>query len=95
MSNRASFDFTARLWDSVTGNCLRVFTDHGKYVFALSFSPDGGLLASGGGDGSLYVYDVKVSSGSRLIGRLGLTVGSDSRTNLELVVRREDRYFRD
>lgn len=74
---------------------MRVFTDHGKYVFALSFSPDGGLLASGGGDGSLYVYDVKVSSGSRLIGRLGLTVGSDSRTNLELVVRRKDRHFRD
>ncbi|KAH0838128.1 WD40 repeat-like protein [Lanmaoa asiatica] len=56
----ASFDFTARLWDSVTGDCLKVFTDHTKYVFALSFSPDGILLASGGGDGSLNMYDVKV-----------------------------------
>lgn len=57
---RASFDFTARLWDSVTGDCLKVFTDHTKYVFALSFSPDGTLLASGGGDGALNMYDVKV-----------------------------------
>ncbi|KAG6380982.1 WD40-repeat-containing domain protein [Boletus reticuloceps] len=40
----ASFDFTARLWDSVTGDCLKVFTDHTKYVFALSFSPDGSCL---------------------------------------------------
>ena len=56
----ASFDYTARLWDSVTGDCLKVFTDHNKYVFALSFSPDGMLLASGGGDGSLNMYQVKV-----------------------------------
>ncbi|KAN0100425.1 WD40-repeat-containing domain protein [Tylopilus felleus] len=55
----ASFDCTARLWDSVTGDCLKVFTDHTNYVFALSFSPDGSLLASGGGDGTLVMYDVK------------------------------------
>ncbi|KAG9314167.1 WD40 repeat-like protein [Chiua virens] len=55
----ASFDYTARLWDAVTGDCLKEFTDHTKYVFALSFSPDGTLLATGGGDGSLYIYDVK------------------------------------
>lgn len=59
--DRASFDFTARLWDSVTGDCLKVFTDHTKHVFALSFSPDGTQLVSGGGDGSLNMYDVKVS----------------------------------
>ncbi|KIJ65057.1 hypothetical protein HYDPIDRAFT_39702 [Hydnomerulius pinastri MD-312] len=55
----ASFDFTARLWDSVTGDCLKIFTDHTKHVFTLSFSPDGDQLATGGGDGSLYLYDVK------------------------------------
>ncbi|KIJ21972.1 hypothetical protein PAXINDRAFT_165294 [Paxillus involutus ATCC 200175] len=55
----ASFDFTARLWDSVTGDCLKIFTDHTKHVFTLSFSPDGDQLATGGGDGSLYMYDVK------------------------------------
>lgn len=45
---------------------MRIFTDHTKYVFALSFSPDGTLLASGGGDGSLNIYDVKVSRGRPL-----------------------------
>ena len=60
LCDRASFDCTARLWDSVTGDCLNVFVDHNKYVFALSFSPDGILLASGGGDGALNMYNVKV-----------------------------------
>jgi transducin (beta)-like 1 len=55
----ASFDFTARLWDSVTGDCLKIFTDHTKHVFTLSFSPEGDQLVTGGGDGSLFMYDVK------------------------------------
>ncbi|KAF9245902.1 WD40 repeat-like protein [Melanogaster broomeanus] len=55
----ASFDFTARLWDSVTGDCLKIFTDHTKHVFTLSFSPDGDQLVTGGGDGTLFMYDVK------------------------------------
>lgn len=54
-----SFDLTARLWDSVTGDCLRVFTDHTKYVYSISFSPDGSQLVTGGGDGHLFMYDVK------------------------------------
>ncbi|KAH7914745.1 WD40-repeat-containing domain protein [Hygrophoropsis aurantiaca] len=54
----ASFDMTARLWDSKTGECLKVFSDHLKHVYALRFSPDGLQLASGGGDGSLHIYDV-------------------------------------
>ena len=58
---RCSFDLTARLWDSVTGDCLRVFTDHTKYVYSISFSPDGSQLVTGGGDGHLFMYDVKVS----------------------------------
>ncbi|KAH7923908.1 WD40 repeat-like protein [Leucogyrophana mollusca] len=55
----ASFDMTARLWDTKTGDCLKVFSDHLKHVYALSFSPDGLQLATGGGDGSLHIYDVK------------------------------------
>lgn len=71
-----------------------MFTDHTKYVFALSFSPDGSLLASGGGDGSLNMYDVKVSM-SPLKSMTGLTIGVDTRTDMDLVVRREDGYLRD
>lgn len=55
----ASFDMTARLWDSSTGDCLRVLMDHTKPVYSLSFSPEGFQLATGGGDGYLHLYDVK------------------------------------
>lgn len=57
---RSSFDATARLWDSVTGDCLKVFADHKRPVYALAFSPDGLWLATGSGDGWLYIYNTKV-----------------------------------
>lgn len=90
LCDRASFDFTARLWDSVTGDCLKVFTDHTKYVFALSFNPDGTLLASGGGDGSLNMYDVKVGRAQPLEGNDRADCCGDTRTVLDLVMRRKD-----
>ncbi|KAH9898280.1 WD40 repeat-like protein [Cubamyces lactineus] len=55
----SSFDQTARLWDSVTGQCLRVFHDHKSHVYNLTFSPDSRHFATAGGDGWLYVYDVQ------------------------------------
>jgi len=54
-----SFDGRARLWDSVTGTCLSVFSDHTGPVYALSFSPNGRFLATGGGDGYLHIYDLE------------------------------------
>lgn len=57
---RASFDATARLWDSVTGECLKTFADHKRPVYALTFSPDGHWLGTGSGDGWLHIYSVKV-----------------------------------
>ncbi|CDO75480.1 hypothetical protein BN946_scf184935.g16 [Trametes cinnabarina] len=54
-----SFDQTARLWDTVTGQCLRVFHDHKSHVYSLAFSPDGRHFATAGGDGWMYVYDVE------------------------------------
>jgi transducin (beta)-like 1 len=55
----SSFDGTARLWDSVTGECLKIFSDHKRPVYALSFSPEGQWLATGSGDGFLHIYNVK------------------------------------
>ncbi|KAI0375120.1 WD40 repeat-like protein [Pilatotrama ljubarskyi] len=61
----SSFDHSARLWDTVTGDCLRIFQDHTKHVYNLAFSPDGRRFATAGGDGWLYVYDVHVSTKER------------------------------
>ncbi|KAI0651972.1 WD40 repeat-like protein [Trametes meyenii] len=55
----ASFDGTSRLWDSVTGHCLRVFEDHTTHVYNLAVSPDGQHFATAGGDGWLFVYDAR------------------------------------
>jgi WD40 repeat protein len=57
----AVFDGTTRLWDSVTGECLKVFSDHKRPVYAHAFSPNGEGLATGSGDGCLHVYSMAVS----------------------------------
>ncbi|KAH9486362.1 F-box-like/WD repeat-containing protein TBL1Y [Psilocybe cubensis] len=55
----SSFDCTARLWDSVTGECLHVFKDHRAPLYALTFSPDGKFFATGSGDGWLHLYQTR------------------------------------
>ncbi|PPQ76995.1 hypothetical protein CVT25_014812 [Psilocybe cyanescens] len=55
----SSFDSTARLWDSVTGECLHVFRDHKAPLYALTFSPDGKFFATGSGDGWLHMYHTR------------------------------------
>lgn len=56
----SSFDDTVRVWDAVTGKCIKILTDHKRPVYTLAFSPDGKWLATGGGDGWLFIYWVKV-----------------------------------
>lgn len=58
---RASHDYTARLWDSTTGECLKIFSHHQQILCALTFSPDGRWFCTGGRDGWLYIYNVKVA----------------------------------
>ena len=58
---RSSLDGTSRLWNSSTGECLRVFNDHTSSIYTIAFSPDSRLFATAGADGYLHVYDMKVS----------------------------------
>ncbi|KAL5536012.1 hypothetical protein ACEPAF_4106 [Sanghuangporus sanghuang] len=55
----AAFDGSAYLWNATTGECLHMIHDHKRAAYSLTFSPDGKFLATGSGDGWLYVYNVE------------------------------------
>jgi WD40 repeat protein len=50
-------DRKIRLWETATGKELRGWKSPQQMVFSLAFAADGRTLASGGADGSVYVWD--------------------------------------
>jgi WD40 repeat protein/DNA-binding SARP family transcriptional activator len=66
-----SFDGTARVWAIPDGKLLfGPLNDHAGRVLTAAFSPDGRILATGGADRHIYLYDVvkKRQIGERLSG---------------------------
>src|SRR5262249_2683405 len=68
----ASADKTVRLWEAESGKLLRTLEGHTYPVFTVAFSPNGRLLASGGGEytkqGELKVWDADGGEGGSLKG---------------------------
>lgn len=56
--------FPIRIWDARTGRLSATLTGHTRWIRALSFSPDGDVLASGDESKTIHLWDVK--GGTRL-----------------------------
>lgn len=53
-----STDRSVRLWDVLSGACVRHMTGHKSTIYALAFSSCGRFLCSAGGGGRILVWDV-------------------------------------
>ena len=56
----ASSDTTVKVWDSHGGYCKSTLRTHKDYVKALAYAQDKELVASGGYDKQIFLWDVNV-----------------------------------
>ena len=55
--NTIEYDGTIELWNISTGKLLHTLSGHTDAVFALAFSPNGNILASGSADGTVRLWN--------------------------------------
>jgi WD40 repeat protein len=54
-----SYDYTAKLWDTATGELRTTLTGHTGHVVSVAFSPDGRTLATGSYDRTAKLWAVR------------------------------------
>jgi dynein assembly factor with WDR repeat domains 1 len=54
-----SFDKTAKIWNTDTGNCIYTFAGHKAEVVTISFDPHKSLLATGSMDQTCKLWDLE------------------------------------
>ena len=54
-----SGDYTLRIWDMESGQCLRTLEGHNGYISALAITPDGKRCVSGSDDQTLRIWDME------------------------------------
>ena len=63
----ASFDKSARIWDTATGRQLRLLSGHTGLVFSAAFSPDGQQIVTASYDKSARIWDAATGRQLRLL----------------------------
>ena len=54
-----SEDYTVKIWDAKSGECIQTLEGHSDYVCSVCWSPDGKYLASGSRDKTIKIWDAK------------------------------------
>jgi len=54
-----SGDYTLRIWDADSGECLQTLRGHRSWVESVAWSPDGKRIVSGADDYTLRIWDVR------------------------------------
>jgi len=54
-----SYDKTARIWDTNSGECLHTLSGHSRTVCSVRFSPDGRYCLTGSFDQTTKIWDIK------------------------------------
>ena len=72
----ASDDGTAKLWSAETGDCLRTFSGHGRFVKSAAFSADGASVLTASSDGTAKLWSAETGDCRRTFSGHGDAVWS-------------------
>ncbi|MBO7224392.1 MAG: hypothetical protein J6V35_00595, partial [Bacteroidales bacterium] len=54
-----SADYTIKIWNANTGQCLKTLEGHSNDVWSVAYSPDGTKIISGSADYTIKIWGIK------------------------------------